>query len=264
MDTRAMPKFMSFFFTAIGLSVSFSLIKKGGKLLLKYWLLCGILAFCQNTLTVILSKVCNIHPLLALMCGTISMEGGHGYAAAFGATIESLGINSASSVGIASATIGLILGGILGGPTAKFLIERYNLKPTSNKVFNISKSSILGVSNSYFGLTPYLFFEQILIVLLCMVLGDFITNLIYNATNVVLPTIVCSMFIAVIFRNINDKFNIIKIDFLLLDFLGELSLGMFLTMALMSVKTIKLICSNYIYNFLPSLIYNSILYINLF
>ena len=169
MDTRAMPKFMSFFFTAIGLSVSFSLIKKGGKLLLKYWLLCGILAFCQNTLTVILSKVCNIHPLLALMCGTISMEGGHGYAAAFGATIESLGINSASSVGIASATIGLILGGILGGPTAKFLIERYNLKPTSNKVFNISKSSILGVSNSYFGLTPYLFFEQILIVLLCMV-----------------------------------------------------------------------------------------------
>ncbi len=240
MDTRAMPKFMSFFFTAIGLSVSFSLIKKGGKLLLKYWLLCGILAFCQNTLTVILSKVCNIHPLLALMCGTISMEGGHGYAAAFGATIESLGINSASSVGIASATIGLILGGILGGPTAKFLIERYNLKPTSNKVFNISKSSILGVSNSYFGLTPYLFFEQILIVLLCMVLGDFITNLIYNATNVVLPTIVCSMFIAVIFRNINDKFNIIKIDFLLLDFLGELSLGMFLTMALMSVDLLKL------------------------
>ncbi|WP_195251796.1 sodium/glutamate symporter [Romboutsia sp. 1001713B170207_170306_H8] len=240
MDTRIMPKFMSFFFTAIGLSVSLSLIKKGGKLLLKYWLLCGILAFCQNTLTVVLSKVCNIHPLLGLMCGTISMEGGHGYAAAFGATIESLGIKSASSVGIASATIGLILGGILGGPTAKFLIEKYKLKPTSNKTFNISNNSILGISKSYFGLTPYLFFEQVLIVLLCMVLGEFITNLIYNTFHVVVPTIVCSMFIAVIFRNINDRFNIIKIDFQLLDFLSELCLGMFLTMALMSVDLLKL------------------------
>lgn len=241
MDTSIMPKFMSFFFTALGVGVSFSLIKKGGKLLFKYWVLCGILAFCQNTLTVILSKICSIHPLLGLMCGTISMEGGHGYAAAFGATIENLGISSASSVGIASATIGLILGGILGGPVAKFLIEKYKLKPLSSKCINLSmKNTTLGASKSYYSLTPYLFFEQILIVLLCMTLGEFFTNLIYNLTQVVIPTIVCSMFLAVLFRNLNDKFNVIRIDFQLLDFLGELSLGIFLTMALMSVDLLKL------------------------
>lgn len=241
MDTTIMPIFMSFFFTIIGLGVSFSLIKKGGKLLITYWILGGVLAFSQNILAVVLAKVCNIHPLLGLMCGTISMEGGHGYAAAFGSTIENLGINSAASVGIAAATLGLILGGILGAPTAKFLIEKYNLKPIHGNKINVPiKNSILGVSKSYYGLTPNLFFEQILIVLLCMISGDLITNIIYNLTNIVLPKIVCSMFVAVIFRNLNDNFDIIKLDFKLLDFLSELSLGMFLTMALMSVDLLKL------------------------
>lgn len=241
MDTSLMPHFMSFFFTVIGLGVSLSLVKKGGKLLIKYWLLCGLLAYCQNGLTVILSKFCNIHPLLGLMCGTISMEGGHGCAAAFGATIENLGIKDATSVGIAAATLGLILGGILGGPIAKYLIEKYKLKP-SNKTNTYSslKNSNVGVTNTYYGLTPYMFFEQFLLVLLCMTLGEFITNLFYNITNIILPSVVGSMFIAVIFRNVNDKVNIINIDLKLLDFLSELSLGMFLTMALMSVDLLKL------------------------
>lgn len=240
MNTSLMPIFMSFFFTVIGLGVSLSLVKKGGKLLFKYWVLCGVLAFCQNSITVILSKICNIHPLLGLMCGTISMEGGHGYAAAFGSTIEGLGINNASSVGIATATLGLILGGVLGGPVAKFLIEKYKLKPSNPSLKKYVKSPSLSVSKSYYGLTPYFFFEQVLLVLLCMIVGDLLTNLIYTKTNVVLPQVVCSMGVAALFRNVNDKYNFYKVDFALLDFLGEISLGMFLTMALMSVDLLKL------------------------
>lgn len=240
MNTSLMPSFMSFFFTVIGLGVSLSLVKKGGKLLFKYWVLCGVLAFCQNSITVILSKICNIHPLLGLMCGTISMEGGHGYAAAFGSTIEDLGINNASSVGIAAATLGLILGGVLGGPVAKFLIEKYKLKPSNPSLKKYVKSPSLSVSKSYYGLTPYFFFEQVLLVLLCMIVGDLLTNLIYTKTNVVLPQVVCSMGVAALFRNVNDKYNFYKVDFALLDFLGEISLGMFLTMALMSVDLLKL------------------------
>lgn len=240
MNTSLMPNFMSFFFTVIGLGVSLSLVKKGGKLLFKYWVLCGVLAFCQNSITVILSKICNIHPLLGLMCGTISMEGGHGYAAAFGSTIEDLGINNASSVGIAAATLGLILGGVLGGPVAKFLIEKYKLKPSNPSLKKYVKSPSLSVSKSYYGLTPYFFFEQVLLVLLCMIVGDLLTKLIYTKTNVVLPQVVCSMAVAALFRNVNDKYNFYKVDFALLDFLGEISLGMFLTMALMSVDLLKL------------------------
>ncbi|MGL5329710.1 MAG: sodium/glutamate symporter [Peptostreptococcaceae bacterium] len=241
MDTLFMPYFMSFFFTVIGLGVSFSLVKKGGKLLFKYWILCGFLGFCQNTITVILSKFCDIPPLLALMCGSISMEGGHGYAAAFGTTIESLGINNASSVGIAAATFGLILGGIIGGPISKYLIEKNNLRPTCFPLKSHTiKNTSLGISKTYYNISPYMFFEQILIVLVCMTLGDFLTNIVFNATKIILPTVVCSMSIAVLFRNVNDKVDLVKIDLKLLDFLGELCLGMFLTMALMSIDLLKL------------------------
>ncbi|WP_286184264.1 sodium/glutamate symporter [Clostridium sp. CCUG 7971] len=124
MNTSLMNYLICFFFTIVGLSVSIALVKKGGRLLIKYWLLCGVLAFSQNLLTLILSKLTNINPLLGLMCGTISMEGGHGSAAAYGASIESLGVENACSVGIAAATFGLILAGVLGGPVAKYLIEK--------------------------------------------------------------------------------------------------------------------------------------------
>ncbi|RDY23726.1 sodium:glutamate symporter [Romboutsia maritimum] len=241
MNTSLMPYFMTFFFTILGLGVSIALVKKGGKLLFKYWILCGILAYCQNFITIILSKFTDIHPLLALMCGTISMECGHGCAAAFGTTIENLGVKGACSVGITAATLGIILGGIIGGPVAKFLIDKYNLKP-SVKVYtqNVTKKQLISISKSYSNLTPFLFFEQALIILLCVSIGEFITNVFFNISSIILPNVVGCMFIAVLFKNINDKANWINLDFKLLDFLGELSLGMFLTMALMSIDLLKL------------------------
>ena len=232
MNTFLMPYFMSFFFTIVGLNVSFKLLTKGGKVLIIYWMLCATLGLCQNIITYIFAKIININPLLALMCGNISMEGGHGYSLAFGTTIESLGIHNACNVGFASATLGLIMGGLVGGPVAKFLIDKHKLKSNSisstSKNNNITNSNLLETKDT-------IFFEQVLVVLLCITLGDLIARLIKTYTNIVIPSIVGCILIAVIFRNINDKIRFIKLDFNLLNFLEELSLGLFLTMALMSI-----------------------------
>ena len=236
MNTNLMDYFISFFFTIVGLGVSIKLAKKGGSLLIKYWLLCGVLAFLQNILTIILSKLTNIHPLLALMCGTISMEGGHGSAAAYGKTIEALGIENACGIGIAAATFGLIFAGILGGPVSKYLIKKYNLK--SN--VKINNNTINNKSNIVFKTDTTLFLEQILVVLFCISLGELISNLIFKTTHIIVPSISACVLVAAIFRNINDKINIIKLEFKILDFLSDISLGLFLTMALMSIDLFKL------------------------
>lgn len=238
MNTNLMDYLISFFFTIVGLGVSIKLIKKGGNLLIKYWLLCGILAFCQNILTIVLAKFTNIHPLLALMCGTISMEGGHGFAAAYGKTIEGLGIEGACSVGIAAATFGLIFAGLLGGPVAKYLIHKHNLKSnrTTYHDYNIKSSK----SNFSLNISTTFFLEQVLVILLCISLGEFIANLVFKTTNIIIPTISGCVIAASVFRNINDRINIIKLDFKLLDFLSDISLGIFLTMALMSIDLFKL------------------------
>ena len=237
MNTILMPYFMSFFFTIVGLNVSFYLLKKGGKSLIIYWLLCAFLGFCQNIITFISSKILNINPLVALMCGSISMEGGHGYSLAFGRTLESLGIKSSCSVGFASATLGLIMGGLIGGPIAKYLIEKYHLKSSNHTLKNHnlqnSKRSLLSTTDTDF-------FIQILIVLLCMNIGSALSNFINIYFHIVIPSIVGCIFIAVIFRNINERTKTIKLDFPLLNFLEELSLGMFLTMALMSIDFFSL------------------------
>lgn len=241
MNTSLMSFFISFFFTIVGLSFSFSLIKKGGKDLFKYWILCGILSFCQNLLAVVLAKFTGIHPLLGLMCGTISMEGGHGYAASFGFTIESLGISNASSVGIASATFGLIFAGLLGGPVGKFLIEKNNLKYNNintSLIKTYTKNISLTRSTSTLNYTSFL--EQILVVFLCINIGELISNIIYTSTNILIPAISVCIFIAVIFRNSNDKFKILNLDFNILNLLSDISLGIFLTMALMSIDLFKL------------------------
>ena len=77
------------FFTTIGLGASLKLFKIGGKVMLLYFMFCGIMAICQNII-VYLAKILNIQPLLGLTAGSMSMEGGHGNAAAYGKTIQDI------------------------------------------------------------------------------------------------------------------------------------------------------------------------------
>lgn len=243
MNTTLMGYLICFFFTTVGLGISLSIVKKGGKELIIYWILCGVLAFSQNILAIFLSKLTNINPLLGLMCGTISMVGGHGSAAAFGSTIEGLGIDNAISVGIAAATFGLIFAGLLGGPVAKYLIEKNNLSSklyTSNlKSFKKNNNLFITPSNSY-KLDVSSFLEQILIILICISIGEFIAKIVFNTTNILIPSITGCMIISVFLRNINDKIIFFNFDFNVIELLSEISLGLFLTMALMSIDLFKL------------------------
>ena len=50
----------------------------------------------------------------------MSMEGGN--AAAYGQTIRDMGFDSALTAALAAATLGLVAGGLVGGPVVKFLI----------------------------------------------------------------------------------------------------------------------------------------------
>lgn len=239
-----MPNFITFFFTTIGLEISINLIKKGGSVLFRYWILCGVLAFCQNILAITISKIIKLEPLLGLMCGNVSMEGGHGYSAAFGLTIENLGVNGAVGVGLSAATIGLIIGGILGCPVARFLINKYKLKPSTdidllNSNYNRKTNKI---RNNDFSqtITPTIFLEQVLIIFICINTGEIISRIFYIMFNILLPSVVTCMFSAVIFRNLNDKINILKLNFKLINFLKELSLGIFLTLSLMNIDLFEL------------------------
>ena len=229
LDTSLQSIFMITFFTTIGLGASFKLVKLGGKLLVIYWLACGFLALMQNVIGVSLAKVMDIHPLIGVMAGAVSMEGGHGAAAAYGETIEGLGIPSAISIGMAAATCGLIAGALVGGPVVQYLIRKFNLKPSSEETEEY-------VEKAQHEITERSFMVQVFLITFCMAVGTYVGEWFSNMTGFVLPGYVGAMFVAVIVRNILDRFNPNLVNMKEINLIGDISLGIFLSMALMSIK----------------------------
>ncbi|CAM5361150.1 Sodium/glutamate symporter OS=Lysinibacillus sphaericus OX=1421 GN=LS41612_13080 PE=3 SV=1 [Lysinibacillus sphaericus] len=230
LDTSLQSLFMITFFTTIGLGASFKLVKLGGKLLVIYWLACGFLALMQNVIGVSLASLMGIHPLIGMMAGAVSMEGGHGAAAAFGQTLEDLGISSAMTIGAAAATCGLVAGGLIGEPIVKYLVGKYNLTPDEQE------AEAIEYENKHEQITSDSFFTQVVIITFCMAVGTYVGTLFSEATGFVLPGYVGAMFVAVLVRNILDKVKPNAINMKSISLIGDVTLGVFLSMALMSIK----------------------------
>ncbi|MGE7022988.1 sodium/glutamate symporter [Solibacillus cecembensis] len=229
LDTSLQSIFMITFFTTIGLGASFKLVKLGGKLLIIYWIACGFLALMQNVIGVSLAKVMGLDPLIGVMAGAVSMEGGHGSAAAYGQTIEALGVPSAISIGMAAATCGLIAGALVGGPVVQYLIRKYDLKPSSDE-------TEVYVEKAEHPVTEKSFMLQVFLITFSMAIGTYLGDWFSSLTGFVLPAYVGAMFVAVIVRNIVDRFNPDIINMKEINLIGDISLGIFLSMALMSIK----------------------------
>ncbi|KIX91179.1 sodium:glutamate symporter [Staphylococcus microti] len=254
--------FMLAFFTTIGLGASFKLLKMGGKVLIVYWVLCGVLATFQNVIGVSAAKLLNIDPLLGLTAGAMSMEGGHGNAAAYGQTIQDYGVDSAVAAALAAATLGLVAGGLLGGPIVRFLIKRYDLAPNEADVVqkDYSQIDMNKRLHKHFTLNE-VFFIQMGIILFCMALGTYLGEQFSAATGFNIPLYVASMFVAVIIRNVSEIFNLDIIDLKLTNQIGDISLSVFLSIALMSIQLTE------IYNLalpLVVIVFFQIIFVSLF
>ena len=240
MNKTLQQPLMLAFFTTIGLGASLGLLKKGGKCLIIYWVFCGFLAILQNVIGISIAKLMNLNPLIGVLTGSVSMEGGHGGAAAFGPTIEQLGVSGATTIALASATFGLVVGGLIGGPVARFLIKKNNLSSESH-AHKFSFHDKVDEGSAPIPINIKSLFIHIAIICFCIVLGEIICRLIVQSTGIVLPNYVGAMFLAVILRNINDKAKIVKLNPVIIDYAGDLSLGIFLAMALMSLQLWQLV-----------------------
>jgi ESS family glutamate:Na+ symporter len=235
MDITFQSPFMIAFFTTVGLGASFAILRKGGYQLVAYWLLAGFLAIAQNVVGVGVAESVGIHPVLGVMAGAVSLEGGMGAAAAFGPTAESMGVNGATAVAIASATFGLISGGIIGGPLARYLIVKYKLSPDLSVTTEDLELEDKIETNS-----NKITADEILIhmaaITVCMAIGSLASSWFSNVTKLVLPGYVGAMFTAVILRNINDKAKFVELKTNVVDLIGDVCLSVFLSIALMNLK----------------------------
>lgn len=219
--------FMNIFFTAIGLSASFSMLKKSGVLGVKLALAIIILLPLQNLIGVCLAKILGINPLHGIAMGSTSMTGGIGSAISFGKIMEAMGAESNITIGVAAATFGLLAGSLVGGPTARRLIAKNSLTTRGS----LSKGSLADIKS----LTNQKTLTRAIILIgLSAFLGTFI-NKILSKTGLNFPYYVGCQFGGLVVRNIYDYFKK-PIDMDNIDLVGNISLSLFLSLALINLN----------------------------
>lgn len=233
-DTYFQSPFMLAFFTTVGLGASFQLLKKGGMLLVIYWLIAGVISVCQNFIGIGVGKLVGLEAPYALLASAISMIGGHGAAGSYGSTFAEMGYSAGMEVGAAAATFGLISAVLLGGPLARMLIVKHDLKPSDDNDF-VSDVSDINASNGE-KLSSLDIIKNVTAILVCMAIGTVVSGWIGKLIGMSFPNYVGAMFIAVIVRNLNEKFHWYNFSFGLVDGIGDVMLNLYLGIALMSLK----------------------------
>ncbi|PIE98038.1 MAG: sodium/glutamate symporter [Treponema sp.] len=234
-DTYFQMPFMLVFFTTVGLAGSFEILKKGGKLFVIYWLIAGIIAVLQNTLGIGLGKLLHLDAAYAMLSSAIPLIGGHGAALAYGTSFEELGFQSAKLAGAAAATFGLIFAVLIGGPLGRRLVEKNKLEPSDETPIDSDVTKI-NETKSTGKLSGVEIMHNITVILVAMAVGAMISKLIGKLIGMGFPTYVGAMFVAVIIRNLNDKVKFYKFDFAISDKIGDAMLGLYLSLALMSLR----------------------------
>ena len=223
------------FFTTIGLSSRFSTLVRGGKSLLTLLVIAVAYLFLQNLTGLSIATVAGLEKPIGILGGSVSLSGGHGTAIAWAPIFRSdYGISNAMEIGVACATFGLVLGGLIGGPIATFLVQRHGLKSTSTEHITVG--------------TPY---EQpdekidvdsmlvsILVIAIAVGIGIHLNKLVAYL-GLELPMFVTCLFAGILLTNTvpfifkNSKW---PTGTPTLAIFSDLSLGLFLAMSIMSLQ----------------------------
>jgi ESS family glutamate:Na+ symporter len=225
------------FFTTIGLSSRFETLLKGGAQLIILLVLAAFYLGIQNGTGVLVATLAGFDQLVGVIGGSVSLSGGHGTAIAWTPIFrDDHGISLAGEIGIACATFGLILGGLLGGPLARFLVQRHKLEPDSDAVQTIG----VEYEHEMIPIDYERMLRAIFVIFVTIGIGIHI-NFGLNKLGVQLPAFVSCLFAGILVTNLVPrllpKLNMPKPEHSRsLALISELSLGLFLAISLMSLQ----------------------------
>ncbi len=239
-DMTLKTPLMLVFFTTVGLGASVRLLVKGGPKVVLFLLISALYLMLQNGTGVALAHAADLHPLLGMLAGSITLSGGHGTGVTYAEMFTDVNnLQGTMELAMACATFGLVLGGIIGGPVTKRLIQKNKLKPNEEAVALKDESVTYDVDDKDH-VTPRRMMETMLIITLCMVGGDFIYKQL-SALGVTVPSFICSLFLGMLVTNFFDLTKVHSLNKETIDLWGTISLSVFLAMALMSLKLWELL-----------------------
>ncbi|GAM74853.1 sodium/glutamate symporter [Vibrio ishigakensis] len=241
-DLMARDVLLVYFFTTIGINASLKDLLKGGKPLIILLVVTIAFMVMQNIVGISVASAFGLEPVFGMLSGSISLIGGHGTAIAWAPKVaDEFGLESAMEIGIASATFGLILASLMGGPIAKFLIKKHSLVASVEE--NPEKEK---AEQPIEKLTSFDFLDAVLAIHVCIVFGVLLNEAI-SQTGLQLPLFVSCLFAGIVITNlIPDSYPRITgtkwpTRTAAVDLIADIALGTFLAMSLMSMQLWTLI-----------------------
>ncbi len=232
LETR--DRLLVYFFTAIGLNARFADLIRGGKPLAILLVLTLSYIVIQNVVGMSGAMLVGLPGDIGILAGSTSLIGGHGTAIAWAPDFVTKGIPNAMEIGVASATLGLVVASLIGGPIAKYLISRYKLKGEGD-------DSLVGVSyeEEKTEKLNHLNFMAVILVLHVAIIIGWIINDALAKMGFKLPLFVACLLTAIVLSN-TVPYLAPKIRWPArtpaLAVVSDFSLGLFLAMSLMSMQ----------------------------
>ncbi len=238
-DLTSRDMMLIYFFTTIGLSSSVLDLIKGGKPLVILLSITVLYMIIQNVVGISIAKIFDLNPMIGLLGGTVSLIGGHGTTIAWAPVFkEQFGIANAMEIGIATATFGLILASLMGGPIASFFIKRDNLKANPNEAQSVG----IAYEKENIKIDYFSFLHAILAIHISIIIG-FVLNNALEAAGLKLPLFVTALFAGILISSFITPKMERKFTWLnwhakgtSLALIADISLGIFLSMSLMSMQ----------------------------
>jgi glutamate:Na+ symporter, ESS family len=246
-DTRLQVPFQIAFFTTVGFGASVSLLKVGGPQVVLFLIVATVLAILQNVIGALIAIPFGQHPLFGVLNGSVTLTGGPATGLAFAPAFEQAGVHGAATVAVAAAMVGIVTGGLIGGPVATILIERHRLRPAHRPGRHedppIAKQIVerelhedaVPPAPSGEDKESYALLKALVIILVAMWGGGIVSGW-FTAAGITLPAYIGAMIVAAVIRNVDDVTGWIGLSQSVIDDLGSVALSLFLVLALMTLR----------------------------
>ncbi|MGQ7818140.1 sodium/glutamate symporter [Metapseudomonas furukawaii] len=230
-DNTAKPVLLLAFFSAVGLSADLAMLRHGGKRLLLFVIVLAPFLVLQNLLGILIAKGMDMHPLMGLVGGTITLVGGHGTGAAYADRFAEVhNLQSIMELSMTSATLGLVAGGIIGGPVAQWLIRRHRLEAgvqrgTAQSEGGATQAEPVGSAN---------FLTVLSATLAALVIGQVLAGL-FSDSPITLPSFLWCLLMGVAIRNLLPLARV-RLNDGAIDLLASVTLSLFLVITMMALN----------------------------
>ena len=234
LDTGLQTPLMVAFFTTLGFNASLRLLRISGRQVALFLLLATVLAVLQNLLGAAVATAFGLPPLFGVLAGSTTLTGGPATGLAFAPLFEAAGVQGAATIAVATAMSGILLGGLIGAPLVTLMIRRHRLvsmQPGSR----VAPDDAGPVEAGTEAQREYRALKSLVMILLAMWLGGWVSGLLEGA-GLTLPAYVGAMLVGAVARNLDDRFGWFGLSVPTTDLVGNVSLSLFLAVALMNLK----------------------------